>query len=218
MVCLAYLSLGGAVKAEDNSPTVATELNLTQETIENSPVLQRWLANPPDLLYDIYNNPSFNTKLRLGLTSRDNSLGVEVGVDDVFIGKTPITVSAGYQKEFSGRESSFDTNLRYYVLPLGSYFNVAPQIGYRQFNIQEHESISGVDVGLQGILVLSPRSADIRLGHTFTSPGSNNEASITTLSASYAITKRLRLGSNIQWRRSPIRYDSRVGFVLEWAL
>jgi len=203
------------------SPTkspIASDLNLNQELVESSPVLRRWLADPPDVLYDIYNSPSFNTKLKIGLTSRDNSLGFEVGVDDVFLGKTAFTVSAGYQREFTGKEDNFDANLRYYVLPLGSYFNISPQVGYRSINIASLGSTSGIDVGVQGILVLSPHSADLRLSQTFTAPGSNNEASITTLAASYAITRKLRLGSNIQWRRSNIRYDSRVGFVLELAL
>jgi hypothetical protein len=198
--------------------SVATELNLDKDIIEGSPVLRRWLADPPDVLYDIYNSPSFNSKLKLGFTSRDNSLGFEVGVDDVFLGKSPLTISAGYQREFTGKEDNFEANVRYYLLPLGSYFNVAPQVGYRSINIVDLGNVSGLDLGLQGILVLSPHSSDLRLSQTFTAIGSNTEASITTLSASYAITRKLRLGSNIQWRRSPIRYDSRVGFVLELAL
>lgn len=216
---LLCLSISSPATAETISEQVASEdLTLDREVIESSPVLQRWLANPPDVLYDIYNTPSFNTKLRLGITSRDSSLGFDLGIEDAFIGKTPLAISGSYQQEFSGRESSWDANLRYYMFPLGSYYNLAPQVGYRQLNLFDQPHTSGLDVGIQGILVLSPRSADLKLSHTFTDPGGNNETSITSLSTSYAITRNWRLGSNIQWRRSPVRNDSRVGFVLEWAL
>ena len=196
----------------------ADELEIDRQVVESSPVLQRWLENPPDLLEDIYHIPSFNTKLQLGVTSRDNSLGIEAGVSDVFVGRSPLTLNAGYQTEFSGRESELNADLRYYLLPLGSYWNVSPIVGYRQFNQFNRPQISGLDVGLQGILVLSPHSSEIRLSHTFTAPNTDLELSKTSLSTSYAITSNLRLGTKIEWRRSPIIYDSRVGFLLELAL
>lgn len=194
------------------------DLEIDRQIIESSPVLRKWLDNPPDLLNDIYNIPSFNTKARLGITSRDNSLGIEAGVEDLFVGQSPLTISGGYQSEFSGRERELQANLRYYLFPLGSYWNVAPIVGYRQFNQFERSQISGLDVGLLGILVLSPRSSELRLSHTFTSPNGNLELSTTTLSTSYALSSNLRLGTKIEWRRSPIVYDSRVGFLLELAL
>jgi hypothetical protein len=97
----------------------ANDLEIDRQVIESSPVLQRWLEKPPDLLEDIYHTPSFNTKLRLGITSRNNSFGVEAGVEDLFLGQAPLTVSGSYQTEFSGRESELQANIRYYVLPLG---------------------------------------------------------------------------------------------------
>jgi hypothetical protein len=210
-----YLSICHQACGETSISQSATDLKVDREVIDNSPVLRRWLTNPPDLLDDIYNSPSFDTKLKLGITSRDNRFGVDLGVEDIFLGQSRFTASASYQSEFSGRENGFEANMRYYVLPMGSYFNIAPQVGYRQLNVFDRSSISGVDVGLQGILVLSPHSADLRLGQTFTAPGSNSELSITSLSASYALTKQIRLGSKIEWRRSPIVNDSRVGFVME---
>jgi len=193
-------------------------LEIDRQIIESSPVLRKWLDNPPDLLDDIYNIPSFNTKLRVGLTSRDNSFGIEAGVEDLFVGQSPFTISGAYQGEFSGRESELQANLRYYLFPLGSYWNVAPIAGYRQFNQFARSPVSGLDVGLMGILVLSPRSSELRLSHTFTSPNGDLELSTTTLSTSYALSRNLRLGTKIEWRRSPIVYDSRVGFLLELAL
>jgi hypothetical protein len=196
----------------------ANDLEIDRQIVESSPVLRRWLDNPPDLLEDIHNTPSFDTKIRVGITSRDNSLGVETGLEDLFVGTSPLTVSGSYQTEFSGHESEFQVNLRYYMFPLGGYWNVAPIVGYRQFNQLNLPQVSGLDVGLQGILILSPHSSDLRLSHTFTSPSGNLEMSITELSTSYAITNNLRLGTKIEWRRSPLTYDSRVGFLLELAL
>ena len=218
IVAISYLSISNAAYGDAKMSQRANDLEIDRQVIESSPVLRRWLDSPPDLLDDIYNMPSFNTKLRLGLTSRNHSLGVEAGVEDLFVGRSPLTVSGSYQTELSGRESEIQANLRYYVLPLGSYWNISPIIGYRQFNQLDRPQISGLDVGLQGILVLSPHSSDLRLSHTFTSPTGNLEMSKTSLSSSYAITNNLRLGTKIEWRRSPLIYDSRVGFLLELAL
>lgn len=205
-----FMGQGGAI-AEPNKH------NINQKIIDSSPVLRRWLQNPPDLLLEIYQNPSFSSRIRLGLTSRDQSLGMDVGVADLFLGGSAFTLSAGYQSEFSGLERDLNADLKYYVLPLGGYFNVAPQIGYRSMDFFG-QNVAGLEVGLVGVLVLSPRSADVRLSHTFTAPSSDRETSITTLSTSYALSQGLNLGTRIQWRRSPVRGDSRVGFYLEWRL
>lgn len=207
----------GLIVASNEAIAGNEDLKLNQEIIENSPVLRRWLVDPPDVLDDIYNNPSFSSKIRLGLTARDGSFGFDVGLQDLFLGRNSFTISANYQREFSGRETDVNADLKYYLLPLGGYFNIAPQIGYRYIDFFG-ETVSGVDVGIQGILVLSPRSADLRLSQTFTAPLSDRETSITTLSTSYSLSSRLSIGSNIQWRRSPVRSDSRVGFYLEWRL
>ncbi len=218
MGALSYFIISTPAYADAKMSHRLNELEIDRQVIENSPVLRRWLDNPPDLLEDIYNEPSFNTKLNIGITSRNNSLGIEAGVEDLFVGRSPLTVNGSYQAEFSGRESELVANIRYYVLPLGSYWNISPIVGYRQFNQLDRPQISGLDVGLQGILVLSPHSSDLRLSHTFTSPSGDLEMSTTTLSTSYAITNNLRLGTKIEWRRSPLVYDSRVGFLLELAL
>jgi hypothetical protein len=204
------------------SPSYAEEgtnhLEIDRQVIQESPVLRRWLVQPVDVLEEIRHNPSFASTLQVGITSEGGDLGVAVGVNDIFLGNTPLTLSARYQQEFDGDDKDLNANVRYYVLPLGSYINVAPQVGYRYVDIMDQDEISGLEVGLQGIFVLSPQSADIRLSQTFTEPGSDNELSITSLSTSYAITKKLRVGTNMQWRRSRIRYDNRVGVVLQLAL
>jgi len=213
-----YFGISNSVYGDTKMARRASDLEIDRQVIESSPVLRRWLDKPPDLLDDIYNVPSFNTRLRFGLTSRNNSLGVSFGVEDLFVGQSPLTVSGNYQTELNGQESELKANIRYYVLPLGSYWNFSPIVGYRQFNRLDLPQISGLDVGLQGILILSPHSSDLRLSHTFTNPSNNLELSTTTLSTSYAITNNLRLGTKIEWRRSPLIYDSRVGFLLELAL
>jgi hypothetical protein len=189
-----------------------------RQIIESSPVLQRWLVNPPDLLQDIYNTPNFATKLQFGLVSRDNFLGLHVGIQDVFWGQSPVTLSGSYQSLFPTAESSYELQGRYYLFSLGSYMNIAPQIGYRHLRSINDRSIEGVEVGLQGILVLSPRSADLRLSHGFTNIGTDSELSVTALSASYALTRQLWLNSKIEWRRSVLQSDSRVGIQLEFSL
>ena len=215
---ITYFSLSSAANSNPRASRQADELEIDRQIIERSPVLRRWLEKPPDLLEDIYNTPSFEKKLRVGLTSRNNSLGIEAGFEDLFVGQSPLTVSGSYQTELSGRESEIQANFRYYLLPLGSYWNISPIVGYRQFNQLERPQISGLDVGLMGVLVLSPRSSDLRLSHTFTAPNGNLEMSTTMLSTSYALTNNLRLGTKIEWRRSPLIYDSRVGFLLELSL
>jgi hypothetical protein len=197
---------------------VPVQVEVDPQVIQNSPVLQRWLTNPPDLLEDIYNYPSFGTKLRLGIISRDDRLGLDVGAEDIFIGQSPFTLSASYQTLFPTPESSFDVKSRYYIFPLGSYFNLAPQLGYRQFNSLDDRSLSGIEVGVQGILVLSPRSADLRLSHGFTNFATNSELSVTALTASYALGRNFWLGSKIEWRRSPLQSDSRAGIFFELSL
>lgn len=211
---VAILAVGFMVLCHGEASADSSKLKLNQEIIDSSPVLRRWLEKPPDVLFDIFQSPSFSSKIRLGLTARDQSLGFEVGVADLFLGGSAFTLSAAYQREFSGLESDLSADLKYYVLPLGGYFNVAPQVGYRSIEFFG-ENVSGLEVGLVGVLVLSPRSADVRLSQTFTAPSSDRETSITTLSTSYAITQRFNLGTMIQWRRSPVRGDSRVGFYLE---
>ncbi len=197
---------------------VARDLDLTPELLRDSPVLRRWLEEPPDLLQDIYHRPSFRTKLRLGLSSEGQNWGIDASVEDVFVGRSPVTLSARYQGAFSGRESGFGAQVRYYLLPLGSYFNVAPLVGWRSLDRPGTGTISGVEVGLQAILALSPQSADLRLSHTFTAPSSQQETSITTVAVSYALTGELRLGSRLEWRRSPLFDDYRVGILLDFAL
>jgi len=199
--------------------SAAEELDLSPEIIENSPVLQRWLEEVPNVLEDIRNDPSFRTRLRLGYSnfpSNDDASGINVGVEDVFIGRTGLTVSGDYQASFNGDRQTFGADLRYYVLPLGSYVNVAPLVGYRNIESNDY-STDGVNVGARLMLALSRTgAADVSLTQSFVSPGSSDEVGITTLSFGYAVTQNLRLSTDIQKQNSREEKDSRVGIVLEW--
>lgn len=199
--------------------SAAQQLNLSPEIIKNSPVLQRWLQKVPNVLDEIRNDPSFRTRLRLGYSqfpSTGQAAGFNVGVEDVFIERTGLTVSGDYQRSFNGKRESYGTDLRYYVLPLGSYVNFAPQVGYRNLTTGKF-STDGVNIGVRLMLALSRTgAADVSLTQSFVSPGSDEEVGITTLSVGYAITHNLRLSTDIQKQNSKEDKDSRVGIGLEW--
>jgi hypothetical protein len=196
-------------------------LNLDPEIIENSPVLQRWLEEVPNVLSEIRSDPSFRTRLRLGYSqfpSTDQAGGFNVGIEDVFIGQTGLTISADYQETFEGDRQAYGADLRYYVRPLGSYINVAPVIGYRHLETDEYTT-DDINLGLRFLLALSRTgAADISLTQTWVAPGRDEEVGITTLSVGYAITENLRLSTDVQKQNSSFNKDSRVGIVLEWML
>lgn len=198
-----------------STPTAAEELDLDPEIIENSPVLQRWLEDVPNVLEEIRTEPSFPTRLRFGYSEIDDEAGITVGVEDVFLGKTGLTVSGEYNSSFENR-TAWGANLRYYVLPLGNYFNIAPVVGYRNLEVNDY-STDGLEVGLLLKLALSPGgAADLSLSQTFVSPTGEDEAGITTLSVGYAVTDDFRLSTDIQRQNTRESHDNRFAIVLEW--
>ncbi|MEP0750783.1 hypothetical protein NDA03_00995 [Trichocoleus sp. Lan] len=197
----------------------ASELDLSPEIIENSPVLQRWRRDVPNVLEEIRNDPSFRTRVRLGYSqfpSSGQAGGVNIGVEDVFIGRTGLTVSGDYHTEFKGQREAYGADLRYYVLPLGGYVNIAPLVGYRHLETDRY-STDGLHVGAKLIFVLSRTgAADISLTQSWVAPATNEEVGITKLSVGYAFTRNLRLSTDIEKQNARQRKDSRVGVVLEW--
>ncbi|MEC4986499.1 MAG: hypothetical protein SAK42_20565, partial [Oscillatoria sp. PMC 1076.18] len=102
------------------SQTPAEQLELDPEIIENSPVLQRWLESVPNVLEDIQNDPSFRTRIRFGYSqfpSTDEAGGFIVGVEDIFLGNSNLTISGDYQASFNGERESYGADLNYYLLP-----------------------------------------------------------------------------------------------------
>lgn len=216
-ICLLLASPAWSAPQPKKTPSAA-DLNLNQEAIEDSPVLQRWLRQVPNILEDIANDPSFRTRLRFGymLPSAGQASGVNIGIEDLFIGRSGFTISGEYQTSFHGQRQAYGADLNYYVRPLGSYVNFAPVLGYRHLEIDEYTT-SGVHLGIQLLLVLSRGgAADVSLTQSWVSPGTDEEVGLTTLSFGYAMTRHLRLSTDIQKQNFRQDKDSRFGIVLEW--
>ncbi len=106
--------------------------------------------------------------------------------------------------------------MHYYLRPLGSYVNIAPLVGYRHLQNGDYAT-DGVNVGGRLKLVISRGgAADITLAQSWVAPGTAKEVGLTTLSFGYAVTRNLRLSTDIQKQNSRQSKDSRVGIVLEW--
>ncbi|WP_416378796.1 hypothetical protein [Cyanobacterium sp. uoEpiScrs1] len=193
-------------------------IDLPAEIIEDSSVLKRWLNNIPNILYDIYTDPSFRTRVGIGYVefpSTRHDGGINIEVDDIFIGKTGLTISGDYQSSF-GRRDTVGANLQYYVLPLGNYFNIAPVVGYRSIHTRNY-SENGINIGGKLVFSLSRNGAsDVSLSHSFISPGKDNEIGITTFHFGYAIIKNIRLATKIEKQNSQVKKDSMISIIFEW--
>lgn len=202
-----------------NAQATPNKKNIPERILNESPTLQRWLKEPPDILEDIRHDPSFRTRLRLGLItfpSTDNKGGINVGVKDIFIKRTGLTISADYQSAFNGDRNAYGADLQYFVLPLGNYFNLAPLIGYRYVQSNDFNT-DGLHLGLRLMLAFSRTGGgDISLSQSYISPGGSEEVGITSLSVGYAVTSKLRLSTDLEWQNSIEDKDSRVGINLEW--
>ena len=193
--------------------------DIPNDVIQESPTLQRWLQEVPDLLEDIRHDPSFRTQLRLGFTtfpSTNNAVGLNLGIEDIFIRRTGLTLSADYQTAFNGDRNAFGADLNYFLLPLGGYVNVAPFVGYRYVQSNDFNT-DGVNLGLRLMLVFSRTGAgDISLSQSFISPGGAQEVGITSLTAGYAVLPQLRLSTDLEYQNSTENNDSRAGINLEF--
>ncbi|PZV06449.1 MAG: hypothetical protein DCF32_09735 [Leptolyngbya sp.] len=203
-------------------PEVVTPaLDLDPAVIEGSPTLQRWLNEVPDVANEIRHQPSFRTRLRVGYAqfpSTGQIGGFGAAVEDVFVPGTGLTASVDYSRSWNGDRESYGGEARYYLLPLGGYFNIAPTVGYRSLSTPAYQ-IDGLDVGLRLMLVPSRGGgADLALSQRWVAPGSENEVGITSLAIGYAVTRQLRLGTDFQRQNSRFGQDSRVGVSLELLL
>jgi hypothetical protein len=210
---ISLLNFGVEVKAET--------IDIEPKIIQESPTLEKWLQKIPNVLDEINNEPSFNAHLRLGyLYSPSNSdkLGIGVGIDDLFVGKSSLTLTGDYQTSFSGIDYSTGLNAQFYLLPLGYVVNVAPVVGYRSLGINQYNT-QGLNLGGRVKLILSRNnSADISFTQTFVNLGNSDEVGISILSTGYAITSNFRISAEIQQENSKVHKDSHVGIFLEWIL
>jgi len=197
----------------------ADEVDVPPEVLEESPVLQRWQEDVPNVLEEIQTDPSLPTRVRAGYSqfpSSEHLGGVHVGLEDWWLGKTGLSVSAGYEGSFGGERSHLSLDLHYHLLPLGEYFNVAPVLGYHHLGTPDY-SRGGVNLGVRLTLIPSRGGGtDLSLSQTFVNPGSGTEIGLTTLSMGYALTERWRLATEIEKQNSSDRKDSRVSIGLEW--
>ncbi|MGP1382264.1 MAG: hypothetical protein ACTS2F_01825 [Thainema sp.] len=210
--------------ADSSSPASTSPVDafdLDPDIYENSPVLQEWLADPPDIADEIRHDPSFRTRLKFGCVqfpSTNQASGFNLGIEDVFIGRTGLTVSADYQAAFDRDRTSYGADLHYFVRPLGRYINVAPLVGYRYLETDDYTE-EGLNVGIRLMLALSRTgAADISLSQSWVDVGTSQEVGLTSISVGYALTQHLRLSADIQKQNSTHGRDSMVGIGLEWLL
>ena len=213
-----FISFKAALANPPSNESYETDLELAPGTVEGSPVLQEWLQETPDVLDAIRNDPSFPSRLQLSYGLFPSGRGLAVGVDDVFVGDWPLTVNADYGASFDGDREAYGAHLRYYVLPLGGYVNVAPIVGYRHVEGVDYRE-SGVQVGFQ-VKVIPSRGggADFAYTQSWVSPTEEDAVMITQLEFGYGLTQRLRLATDVEWQFAPGATDSRVGVGVEWML
>ncbi len=202
------------------APAAAAEPEIAPDPAlpADSPVLERWQQQVPDVLAEIRHDPSFRTRLRAGYSQflEDSQAGFNLGIEDLLIGRTGLTVSGSYQGSFDGELATYGGDLHYYVLPLGSRVNLAPVLGYRQVDTG-HDHTNGVNVGARVRFVPSRTgAADITLTQSWVAPGSREEVGISSLSVGYAVTRDLRISTDLERQNAPSRKESRVAVVLEW--
>lgn len=201
---------------------VPEDLNLDPELIENSPVLQDWLQEIPDISDEIRNAPSFRTRLRVGYAqfpSSNQASGIHLGIEDVFlIAGTGLTASGSFNRSWNDARESFGAEVRYYLLPLGSYVNLTPTVGYRSLETPDYTT-NGWDVGFR-VMVIPSRGggADISISQHWVAPGRDDEVSMTAISVGYAVTSRLRLGTDLEFQNSRAGQENRLGILLEWLM
>ena len=191
----------------------------TPDLLDTSPVFQRWNREVPNVLSEIKHDPAFRTRIRAGLSyfpSTFDSLGWHVGVEDVFIGKTGLTVSGDYHATFTGDRQAGGGELRYYIFPLGSYFNVAPVLGYRYLETPRYNT-DGLNVGAKFQANLSRTGgADIAFTQTWVNPAQGEEVGLTKFSFGYALLKNVRLSTDVEKQNSKKKNDTRFGISFEW--
>lgn len=210
--------------AEDaqSTPDEFPPLDLDPNILEESPVLQQWLEEIPDIAQEIRHDPSFRTRLRVGYAnfpSNGEIGGFQLGVEDVFLWPgTGLTASADYHRSGNGQREAYGAEVRYYLLPLGGYVNVAPSLGYRSVSAPAYNT-DGLDLGLR-LMVIPSRggAADFSISQHWVAPGSEGEVGLTQFNLGYAVTRQLRLGSDLEFQNSRFGQESRWGLSLEWLL
>ena len=191
----------------------AGDRGLDAELIESSPVLQRWLEAPPDILDEIRNRPAVPFRLRAGLASNREWTA---GAEDIPIWHR-LTLSGDYRAAFDDqRDIEFGSSVRYYLRRRGAYFNIAPDLGFRRLDLADNVS-EGLSVGLVGTISLAPRTADLVVTYRLLEPASAAEATLGSVVAAYHLSPEIRLAGQANWRNSNNQNDLAAGIFLELA-
>jgi len=216
---LGSLFLGLSFPAHAQDAPEPEDSFVEPELLEDNPLLRRWSEEIPDVEAEIRQDPAFRTRVRFGYVrfpSTDEDAGIGLGVEDMFLGETPLTLSGGVERTWTGDRTQWGADLRYYLLPLGDPINVAPILGYRSLETDAYDT-DGLHLGLRLVLIPSRTgAADLSLSQSWVAPGSDSEVGITALSAGYAITPDLRLSADLHQQNSTADKDTRLGLFLEW--
>lgn len=220
--CLFQGLLASPTNAQEATDTRETnKIDISPEVIQGSPVLQEWLEEVPNVLEEIKHDPAFVTHFGFGYVtfpSTDDAKGINMEIEDIFIKRTGLTISADYQTAFNGNRNAAGADLHYFILPLGGYFNFAPLAGYRYVQSNDF-STDGIHIGVRLMLAFSRTGGgDISISQSFINPGGDEEVGITSLSVGYALTSHLRLSGDIERQNSLEDEDSRFGLNFEWSL
>lgn len=196
-------------------PAVTMPIDIPPQ-IRDSPTLQKWLNQTPDIRREIANDPSFRTRLQVGYSrfTQSNTNAVTIGLEDLRLGSTPITLSSQFNS--GGTISSFGVDAQAYLLPLGGYINIAPVVGWRSFSTATTQN-QGLNIGAKLMLIPSRGGgADVALQQTWVNVGSDREIGIGKVSVGYAIAPQLRLATTIErWQGGAIS-ETRGSLLLEW--
>jgi hypothetical protein len=199
--------------------TQANPADLDPTWLNTSPTLQKWRQQVPDVAAEIANKPAFRTRIRLGAVqfeSADPSLGWQIGLEDLQLGRSRLTLSGGYQATGPGTWKTWGGDVQYYLRPLGRRINLAPVVGYRQLKTPVYDQ-SGVNLGGRLAVSLSRGGgADLVLVQSWVAPGSSNAVGLTSVTLGYAVASHLRLSTSWQQQNAPSLKEQRWGLGLEW--
>lgn len=191
---------------------LSLDLGLEGQILENSPVLRRWLQNPPNLLEEIRNTPVLPTRLQAGFESSSHW---RISLQDLRLAER-LTLSGDYRQSSEYPEvRQYGSEMRYFLAPMGSPFNLAPQLGYRALE-QKNRSLSGVSYGAFAVLALAPGAADLTGSYSWVAPQEKGQATLAEITAAYAISPSFRLSARYSLRNSTLAQESSFGFGLEW--
>lgn len=118
----------------DPRPTALSavlDLGLDSQIVEDSPVLRRWLQGPPNLLEEIRDTPVLPTRLQAGFESASEW---RISLQDLRLGDR-LTLSGDYRQSSENPEiRQYGSEVRYFLAPMGSRLNLAPNWAIEPWN------------------------------------------------------------------------------------